>query len=714
MTPENIEDIDNEAPESTETVFGTNWGNPPKLSDLKQDYEDAKPDRDSKISSIDTWLDNLNIEGKAKVAAVTNRSSVAPKLIRKQAEWRYAALSEPFLSSPDVFNVDPVTFEDAEGARQNNILLNNQFNTKINKVAFFDEYVRTAVNQGTVCARISWEFEEEEREVSTNKFQYLPSLDPRLAQQYQQLQILAAEEPSTFYAQTRSETIQAMQLSVQTGQLMKPVYVGKEKEVKLVTTKNHPNVEICDYRNITIDPSCNGDFTKAKFVIQSFETSYAELKAEGKYKNLDSVNIDQSSILNEPDHASDLNQGSFNFSDKPRKRIVAHEYWGFWDIDNSGIVKPIIATWIGDTLIRLEDNPFPDKALPFVVVPYLPVIGSVYGEPDGALLEDNQNIVGAITRGMIDILGRSANGQTGTTKDALDITNKRKFDSGEDYEINPGVDPRASFYMHTYPEIPQSAQYMIDMQNKEAESMTGVKAFNQGITGSGLGESATSVRGALDAASKREIAILRRLADGIIQIGRKFISMNSEFLEESEVVRVTNEKFVTIRRDDLAGNYDLRLTVSTAEADNQKAQEIAFMLQTMGNNMGAEMSGILLSEVADLRKMPELANKIRNFEPTVDPLVQRKAELEIQLLEAQIANENSEAVENLANAELHRAKMPAEISKARMNNSTADIKDLDFIEQEGGTKQERDLQKLGAQAKGNILLKAFEKQLEGR
>lgn len=26
-----------------------------------------------------------------------------------------------------------------------------------------------------------------------------------------------------------------------------------------------------------------------------------------------------------------------------------------WDINNDGIVKPIVATWVGDTMIRLEE-----------------------------------------------------------------------------------------------------------------------------------------------------------------------------------------------------------------------------------------------------------------------------------------------------------------------------------------------------------------------
>ena len=135
------------------------------------------------------------------------------------------------------------------------------------------------------------------------------------------------------------------------------------------------------------------------------------------------------------------------------------------------IAKPFVATWVGQTLIRLEENPFPDKKIPFVFVSLLPKRKSVYGEPDGELLIDNQKIIGAVTRGMIDIMGKSANGQTGYRKDALDATNKRKFQMGKDYEYNGGVDPRLAFHMHTFPEIPASAQFMLQQQNFDAESL---------------------------------------------------------------------------------------------------------------------------------------------------------------------------------------------------------------------------------------------------
>jgi len=338
----------------------------------------------------------------------------------------------------------------------------------------------------------------------------------------------------------------------------------------------------------------------------------------------------------------------------------------------------------------MEANPFPDKKLPFVSVQYLPVRKNIYGQPDGALLEDNQKIIGAVTRGMIDIIGRSANGQMGIRKDALDVTNARKFEQGADYKFNSNVDPRQAFHMDTYPEIPQSALNMLNLQNNEAESLTGVKAFNSGITGQALGTTATGIRSALDATSKRELGILRRLADGINQIGRKIISMNAEFLSDQEIIRVTNEEFVAINREDLGGMYDIKLNISTAEADNEKAEELSFMLQTMGNNMDPSMSQLILSDIARLRKMPELAKQIKEYQPQPDPMAEQRAQLEMQLLQAQIANESAKAQENAVDVEYKKAKTQTELSKSRSLNSKSDLDDLNFVEQESGVNRQHE------------------------
>lgn len=704
----NAEELD------TQSSFGTSWKNAPSVADLKADYDAARSIHDTQVSKIGNWLANLAavpeddgtkyeadnpFTSRNKVKPSKGRSTVRPKLIRKQAEWRYTSLSEPFLNTVDIFNIDPVTAEDVHSAKQNELILNNQFNTRIDKVGLIDTYVRACVNEGTAILRTGWVTETETQTNEYPIYELVPVM-PDNKKTLDKLHEAATVDPRGL----PKEVLEALMLTEKTGLPHWPKQTGTEKVTEEVTIKNYPTVEVCDPENIIIDPSCGSKFEDARFVVYSFETSLDELRKSDLYTNLDKIQVTQQSVLADPDHKASYADSGFTFKDKPRQRIIAYEYWGSWDIDDSGKTTPIVATFIGDTMIRLEENPYPDKQIPFVVVPYLPVKDSVYGEPDGALLEDNQNILGAVQRGMIDVMARSANGQIGMRKDALDVINRRKYERGQDYEFNPGVDPRQAVIEHTYPELPRSAFEMLIQQNNEAESMSGVKAFNQGITGAGLGATAAAANGALGAAARRELGILRRLSEGMKRVARKIIAMNQAFLTEDEMVRVTNQEFISIRTDDLSGNFDLRITVSTAEADEQKAQELSFMLQTTGQQFGLEMYKIILAEIADLRKMPQLAAQIRAYAPQPDPMAQALQEQEV--LKAQLENAKLQA-------EIAKIYAEANTAQAKQINTQAhtDKLNLDYVEQEAGVTQERALQKDKAQAKGNMELAMLKSEL---
>jgi hypothetical protein len=714
---DSLQDLDNIRDHEADAVMIDNgWKNPPKVSDLKADYISAKGDHDLHMQEVSNNLDYLNITGIAKRKPQRNASNVQPKTIRKQAEWRYPNLSEPFLNTENIFTVEPATYADVEAAKQNEQLLNYQFNIKLDKVLLMDTCARVLVNEGTAILRVGWDYREGLLDEEKPVYSFNPVNDAAQAQQltlqYQQIGAMMQQGAEDALKQVDPSLIIGFRMSQQTGQLVQAAQTGTEiVKVKGVTV-NQPTVEVCDYRNVMIDPTCKGDLDKAGFVIFQFETSLSDLKKQtGLYKNLDKIeeNI-KNAILNRASiELSDdefIEGSNFNYKDKARKKFTAYEYWGFWDYNDTGIAEPFVATWVDNILIRLEENPFPDKKLPFVLIPYLPRIRSVYGEPDGVLLEDNQKIIGAVTRGMIDIMGKSATGQRATRADALDLVNKKKFEQGLDFEFqSTGGDPSTLFHVFQFPEIPQSAPLMLQMQNAEAEALTGVKAFStgsQGISGSSLGESATAARGALDAASKRELTILRRMSEGMKKVARKIIAMNAVFLSEEEVIRVTDSEFVTIKRDALRGEFDLKLKITTAEDDNAKAQELAFMLQTGAANADPEEVRMIRAEIADLRKMPALAKKIRDFKPEPDPLVVKEQELKIKLLEAQIQNELAKAHENAANGDKDLEIVNTEKAKQRKLLAEADAIDLDYVEQESGVHQEREKEKIDLQHRATM------------
>lgn len=663
------------------------WKNPPTLMNLKSDYEEAMHSHREMVSRVNTWLDALR--GKKDFKTMDGRSEIQPRLIRKQAEWRYAGLEEPFLSTEDMFKIYPATHDDVQSAKQNQIILNKQFRVDINRIAFINKYIRNAVNHGTVICKLSWETETG---------------------------IVTEEVP--VYTQTIEETVAVLQQMVQQGQIPpeqaqqmaqsgQPIQIGVEPQQVEAVIVNRPVIEVKDCRDIVIDPSCEGDIDNAQFIIDIFTTDMSSLKKDGRYSNLEMLEIRQDTVSIDHYYYDDSSKQdpNFRFKDIPRKKLVAFEYWGYWDIDGNGIVKPIVATWINDTIIRLEENPYPDKKLPFVLVQYLPPDrDTVYGDADASLLLDNQKVIGAVTRAIIDLIGRSANAQRGIRKDLLDPINKKRFDQGLDFEYNPvNANLNDTFYMTKMPEVPRSALEIIQYMSNEAEALTGIRAFSQGLQSQSLGDSVGGIRSALDATAKRELGILRRLANGLKNIGRKIMAMNSVWLADEEIVRITDEEFVAIKRSDLAGNFDLVVDISTAEADNQKASELSFMLQTMGNSVPFDITKMLLSKIADLRKLPDLAKAIEEYQPQPDPLAQENAQLQNEMLKAQITNEQAKGEENQTDVALKQAKTQTEIAKAKATNANADMTNLNFLEQSSGLQHDRELEKLDRKNDADII-----------
>ena len=688
-------------PEKLDTVEAeklTDWAYEPTIAFLKEDLEYARQENQDQTTNVKGWLDLRNTTGSetGRKTKVAGRSNVQPKLIRKHNEWRYPSLSEPFLNTDRMFQIKPRTHADKAAAKQNELVLNWQFDTKLGKVSFIDKYVRKTVDEGTTIVRVGWERKTEKVLVEKPVYEYFPVEEEEEMQMLAQATQYFQEDPEGFEADP--EIPDALRAAVEYGvDNQVPVSateVGVEEVIETRVTFNQPSLKVVDVANLFIDPSVNGDWTEARFMIYTYETTQSELRKKRLYKNLNKVNWESARItsnLGNQDHETNTPSIDTRTTNK-KASILVYEYWGECDIHQDGVMVPILVTWVGNTVIQMTQNPFPDKRPPFFLVPYMLIDGSTFGEADASLLQDNQRVLGAVTRGMVDLLGRSANAQTGYAKDMLDPVNLKRFTAGQDFQFNPNKDPKVNIQQMVYPEIPQSALQMSSLQNAEAEGLSGVKSFSAGITGESFGKVARGISGAMDAAAQREMSILRRLADGMIQIGRKITSMNARFLSEEEIIRVTDDEFVVVKRDELNGEFDMIVDISTASVDEQRAQDLGYMLQTMGPEMDPGLAQVILSEIAELKRMPALAKRIRDYQPQPDPLAEKMKELQIAQLTAQIALEEAKSMKTSAEAE---------------NIALDTMMDAD------GTNHERAVETVGAQASGNRDLEVTKAILAG-
>ncbi len=620
------------------------------ISELLQSLKDDKAAADSNKSTWDTrrevWIMESN--GEPYGNEVKGKSSIVTRDIKKAEVWQHATIIDPFVSNADIVRAGPISGEDDPLSDQSETLLNHFFCRKFDRYNFVSESFKIFQREGTVTARAGWEFAEEEVEVEVPVEQMMRVMGPQ-------------------------------------GPMMQPQIVGYKTELQMKTVLNQPTAATRDNKTLWIDPTEKQDIGKAQFCVEHFKTSMSQLKQEGIYENLDQIVIATSdSDVDDDETYRDSDDENFKFADDARAELDAYEYWGNYDVDDDGVAEPIICTWVGNVIIRLEENPYPDRELPYVSCASDPEPFSINGRPNADLQSADQKITTSITRSLMDTLDSSTNGQRGFKEGTLDPANERKFKAKKDFKFQS---ESPVIWEGKYADFNPSVMNFLEMTRNNQAELTGVKPF-AGSNGS-LG-SATQANMAMGAVAKKEVDISRNFAENfIIPLLRKWLSMINEFMEPEEVERITGKPYVKPDPYDMGGFVDIRLEVATAETDMKKAQDINFMLQTNGPSLDFDMRKMLMVEQAELQKMPGLAAKLEALQPPPpDPLEQQMKMLEIEKLKAEIAERQSRAEENKVDMRLKEANTILAQAKTRELHSKADTADLDYTRTATGQSQQ--------------------------
>ena len=622
------------------------------LRACQADFKNADTLRKDVDADIRQRRDTYN--GKPYGNEEKGKSRIVPKVAKRQQAWAHPSLKEPFVSTPNLVRFSPITADDVQAARQNELLLNTQFCRQFDRYNFITKALKVLEVDATVFVQTGWEYEEKEVE----------------------------------------EEVEVIAIDANTGAR----YVTTETQKITVPVVNKPTARVCRSEDIFPDPTCEDDLTKAQFVVYRYETDLSTLRKDGRYKNLDKV-MQSLSDEEDPDYINP-DTTYFKFEDTARKKILVHEYWGNYDINEDGIAEPIVCVWVNNVIIRLEDNPYPDKKIPFLSCPAESVPFKLYGENDIDNIEDQQKVITAVTRGIINNMAASNNGQTGIRKGALDPVQKKRMLDGKDFEFNGTPN---DIWQGSYNQIPASAFNMLQLMNGEVDSLTGTKGFSGGISGGSLGSSATAARGVLDATAVRRLDKVRNIAENLIKpLIRKWMDYNSEFLSDEEVIRTTENEHVAIRKSDLEGRLDVDIEISTPEDDTAKRNELGFLLQTMGPNLPFEMTQMILGEIARLNRMPKLEKDIKAYKPQPNPQEEELKKLQAQKLQMDMAKTKAEIqkifTESIENKEGDLAKKQAQAellrAQADLLGSKKDMEDLNFVKTDNKENEQFQLEKL--------------------
>lgn len=622
------------------------------LRALQGDYELCKSYNKKWHNLIDEWTDEYM--GRPYGNEKDGKSKIVTRDIKKHSEWLQASILDPFVSTPDIIKCSPTNIQSIKLARNAEMILNQQFCRQFNRYNFLSRALKVMDIEGTCIIKTGWEFLEEEREVYEK--QVIPMID-----------------------EMGNPVINEMD-----GQpVLQEIKVKVKKKVRVI---DKPTAEVVRNKDIFLDPRCLGNIENMQFIIHEYETDLSTLKSDKRFKNVDKIKVDTDDEKEYKDNDyGELDGETFEFNDKPRKKIVVREYWGNYDLNDDGIAEPIVCAWVGSICIRLEENPYPDKKPPFIITPVLPIPFQLIGESNAELLGDTQKLKTAIMRGFIDNLAASNNAQIGVRQGALDAINQKRMLEGKNFMFMSGTAGEA-FWTGSFNQLPNSIFNLLQLLDAEATSLTGVNTYGTNQTTNMIGENAASSRGVLDGGNLRKLMIVKNISENLIKpLMRKWLEYDAVLLPEETIIRATannSGEFEVIRRDDLYGSIDLELTISTNEDNAAKARELAFLLQTIGPNEDAQVRKMIMIEIANLHKMHELANRLETYEPQPDPLQQELMIAQIEYIKAQTQELLASAGRQQIDGSLKEAKIGVEQAKAQSIGKDINLKGLDFYQKQ--------------------------------
>ena len=638
------------------------------LDSLKKDLQEASGLR----IQLDEYINRMRKIYKGENLPKNKRgSNFVAKEVRKQVKWFKSQAKNPFISNDEIVSLQPSlstkSFNSEKFAEQTEKLVNYHFTKKFDRYNFIDKLLHVIAVEGTVVIRTGWEYKGIEKEVEED----------------------------------------VIEINPETGE---PIVVGSVTVKKEIPLVNKPTATICKNEDIFIDPTAS-DTREIQYIIHRREVRLDELKKSGIYKNLDiaekSLLSEESAkeILVEPYKMETNSYLAYNLEDNLRKKIYMYEYWGWFDIDDDGETEPIVCCWIGDTVVRLDENPYPDKSIPYIIAPFEGEPYSIQGIALADILEEYQRIKTGIMRGIFDNLAQSNFNQKGVQKGNLDPINLNRFINGENFEFN--ISPNA-FYQGQYNRIPPEVFKVLQDIDVEKQMNTGIMPMQGGqgfeaIYGSQAGKS-----GALNSLMLLELDMVTNIAENVIKpLVRKWIYYMYEFLEPTEIEAITKMPYIESEKEEMP-NYldDFTINISTQYTNEAKASELAFLMQTLGQSLPFDMTKMIMSKIAKLKNMQDLAQKIEQYEPQPDPVQQQimqielqKKMLELEYLKAQIQAELGKAQ---ADVVLKQAKAKEAEAKATQTGLKT-IKEKYGVDikqkmQEMQFKNQLEMQKLMAQA----------------
>ncbi len=481
------------------------------------------------------------------------------KDIKTSCDWILAGLMEAFTGSDDPLSVKGVNVEDDNSANKIQQLVKYQLEKKNSYYQFCLGELKTALAENFGIAKVWWKREEERRPMEV-------MID--IANDTNAVIALVESVARNKIEITKVEDIE------DAPDLIKVVYE------EIIVKANHPIVEQIPSSELRYTPDAP-NIQDCKFVAHRKVVTGDYLKRrerDGIYKDIDKAleEYGQGNTMatlmdrrNDPDRTEPTKMPSD--SDNASKKVELYEAYLQVDYNNDGIYENLIVHAIGNNLVRVVENDF--EFPPFFICSAVYDPNAVFcRESIGDCLEQQQDLKTALVRQIIVNVAKNNSPRYFVDQTKVDMD---ALMNNEELIPTMGTPESAVFVPPSLP-LSSISMELVNYAQTEIEAQSGSTRYNQGLDSNSLNKTATGVTAILGASEKRNKMIARSIAEKFfIPIYKFLILLNQKYLEEEQIIRLTNET-VRIRRDELDIDYDL--IVNVGQGAGTKEAQIQYLM----------------------------------------------------------------------------------------------------------------------------------------
>ena len=347
-------------------------------------------------------------------------------------------------------------------------------------------------------------------------------------------------------------------------------------------SKAFPAIEAVSCWNFYADPNAT-NMSDAEYVIQrhSFNREqFAELIKKPLFKE-DAI---LECLENGPNYQTRGYESSLydreNVQTLYKNRYEVLEYWGLIsrdlaeqldiEIESDSTVISINAWICGNKVIRIVENPFTPKRLPYMVCPYELNPYQFFGVGIPENMQDSQQVMNGHARMAIDNLALSGN--------LIFDVDETLLSPGQDMKVYPGKifrrqsgQPGSAIHGVKFPNTSNENLMMFDRFRQLADEATGIPSYSHGATGvQSTTRTAAGMSMLMGAAALSIKTVIKNIDDYLLKpLGQSLFHWNMQF---------------NIDRPDVKGDLDIKAQGTSSLMQKEvRSQRLMTFMQTASN-----------------------------------------------------------------------------------------------------------------------------------